>query len=145
MKHNHKIRQMVCTACGILSVVALLCFAMLFPGHYFKFLDKNSLNKIAFTDIEIKTYETAYASFAEKLHALARANTMGSSLHAVPVNEPGIKRTRKEMTKIANQQLKKLNRLNILPVNKNLGIKIRKQKEDGYTLSGRRIPQNLLS
>lgn len=124
INHNNKIRRILCTACGTLCVGTLLCTAILFPKQYCIFLDKNTLNQIAFTDININPYETAYASFAEKLHALARANTIKSSLRAVPVNELEFQMSRKELTKIANKELKKLYGLGILPEHKTLNKKI---------------------
>lgn len=112
--HKNNVRRILSTVCGILSIGVLLCTAILFPKYYCLFHDNNTLNKVVYTESHINTYETAYASFAEKLHALARANTIGSSLHAVPMKELGIKRSRKELTRIVNRELKKLYQYHVL-------------------------------
>lgn len=110
------LRQILYTACGILCVSALLCTAILFPKYYCIFHDNNTWNKVVFTEIplEISTYEAAYASFAEKIHVLAQADFSKNSFHAVQTNELGIKMDKKELTKIANKEFKKLYHLHVL-------------------------------
>lgn len=113
-KENKKrIWQMVKTALGILCVGALFCLALVFPRYYYQHYDNSTLNQVTFTDIDVRTYETSYDSFIEKLHALARVfSDHEDLLQAVQVNELGSEMSRSELTKIANRELKKLKECN---------------------------------
>ncbi len=61
------IHRLVSTICGIVSIGLLLFAAIRFPDYYCSYTDKNSLNHMVTTDIQIQTYETAYTSFAENI------------------------------------------------------------------------------
>ncbi len=102
------IRRMLCTACGLLCVGALLYVAIRFPEYYCAYTDKDTLNNMVTTDIRIQTYETAYTSFAEKIHALTQARDSGVMLSAVRMNETEVNPSRKEMTKIVREEFKKM-------------------------------------
>ncbi len=118
--HRAKLRQIIFTSCGIACVGIILCAAFAFPKYYCLFRDRNTLNKANYMDININTYETDYASFPEKIHALARANYEGNPLQdaplrAVQVNEPGVGMDQKELTDIVNDEFAKLYKEGILP------------------------------
>lgn len=122
MKRMHKanVRQLIYTICGIACVGTILCAAFAFPKYYCLFRDRNTLNKANYLDININTYETDYASFPEKIHALARAYYSGDPLagmplRAVQVNEPGVGMDQKELTDIVNDEFITLYKENILP------------------------------
>ncbi|MDE6851015.1 MAG: hypothetical protein K2J67_00800 [Lachnospiraceae bacterium] len=99
---------MISTACGIISVGLLLYVAIRFPEYYCTYTDKNTLNNLVTTDIQVQTYETAYTSFAEKIHALAQARGSGIILNAVRMNETEVNPGRKEMTRIIRKEFKKM-------------------------------------
>lgn len=109
------IRRMLCTVCGLLCVGILLYVAIRFPEYYCSYTDKDTLNNMVTTDIQIHTYETAYTSFAEKIHALAQAMDSGAMLNAVRMNETEVNPGRKEMTKIVREELKKMKENWIIP------------------------------
>lgn len=118
--HKSKVRQLVCTVCGIACVGAILYVAFVFPKYYCQFRDRKTLNKANYMDININTYETDYASFPEKIHALARSYYAGDplrgiALRAVLVNEPGAGMDQKELTGIVNNELITLYKEGILP------------------------------
>lgn len=102
------IRRMLCTACGLLCVGTLLYVAIRFPEYYCAYKDKDTLTNMVTTDIRIQTYETAYTSFAEKIHALTQARDSGVMLSAVRMNETEVNPSRKEMTKIVREEFKKM-------------------------------------
>lgn len=110
------IRRLVSTVCGIVSVGLLLFAAIRFPDYYCLYTDKNSLNHMVTTDIQIQTYETAYTSFAEKIHALVQAMGTGANLSAVRMNnEADVSPGRKELTKIVRTELKKMKEHMVIP------------------------------
>lgn len=113
--NNLNKRQILYTAWGIICVGVLLCSAFIFPTYYCMYSDRNTLNKVNYMDITINTYETAYSSIAEKIHALAQSVTLGNPLYAVQINEPGIEMSKEELTKIANAEFAKLYKYDILP------------------------------
>ena len=118
--HSAKVRQLLYTTCGIACVGIILYAAFAFPKYYCLFRDKNTLDKANYMDISVNTYETDYASFPEKIHALARAYYAGDSqqhvpLRAVQVNEPGVGTDQKELTDIVNNEFIKLYKEGILP------------------------------
>ncbi|MDE6566476.1 MAG: hypothetical protein K2K70_01945 [Lachnospiraceae bacterium] len=102
------LRRILSTACGLLCVGTLLYVAIRFPEYYCAYTDKDTLNNMVTTDIKIQTYETAYTSFAEKIHALTQARDSGNMLSAVRMNETEINPSRKEMTKIVREEFKKM-------------------------------------
>ncbi len=115
-----KIRQFVYTVCGIACVGTILYAAFAFPQYYCRFRDKNTLNNANYMDINVNTYETDYASFPEKIHALARAYYAGAPLgdmplRAVQVNEPGVGMDQKELTSIVNDEFMTLYKEGSLP------------------------------
>lgn len=115
--HKKSIHRMVSAICGLISVGGLLCIAIFFPGYYCSFHDQNTLNKMVKTDIKIKTYETAYTSFAEKIHALTQAQSSPPNLlRAVRTNEAEPKLGRKELTKIAREELESMKKNHIIPL-----------------------------
>lgn len=105
---SRMIRRILCTACGLFCVGILLYVAIRFPEYYCSYMDKDTLNNMVTTDIQIQTYETAYTSFAEKIHALAQAMDSGTMLNAVRMNEAEVNPSRKEMTKIVREEFKKM-------------------------------------
>ena len=100
--------QTIRTICGILCITALLSIAFLFPKYYCSFNDKNTLNKTNHIEININTYETAYSSFNEKIYALARAASIGNSLHAVRIDQSDIVTEKDELTHITNTEFSEL-------------------------------------
>lgn len=120
MHNTSNIRQIIFTICGIACVATILCVAFVFPKYYCLFRDKSTLNKANYMDITVNTYETDYASFPEKIHALARAYYFGDPLRDVPlravqVNEPGAGMDQKKLTKIANAEFAKLYKEGVIP------------------------------
>lgn len=110
------IHRLVSTVCGIVSIGLLLFAAIRFPDYYCSYTDKNSLNHMVTTDIQIQTYETAYTSFAEKIHALAQAMGTGANLSAVRMNnEADVSPGRKELTRIVRTEFKKMKEQMVIP------------------------------
>lgn len=110
------IRRLVSTVFGIVSVGLLLFAAIRFPDYYCSYTDNNSLNHMVTTDIQIQTYETAYTSFAEKIHALAQAMGNRANLSAVRMNnEADVSPGRKELTRIVRTELKKMKEHMVIP------------------------------
>lgn len=110
------IHRLVSTVCGIVSIGLLLFAAIRFPDYYCSYTDNNSLNHMVTTDIQIQTYETAYTSFAEKIHALSQAMGTGANLSAVRMNnEADVSPGRKELTKIVRTELKKMKEHMVIP------------------------------
>lgn len=113
---NTKLRHIIYTVIGILCVGAILCAAFGFPKLYCQYSDKKTLNKLNYMDMSVNTYETAYSSFSEKLHAMAHATTSkGSTLQAVQITEPDLETSKKELTDIVNNEFIELYKNNILP------------------------------
>lgn len=113
MKNQRKkrihIRQTLYIVSGVMCVVVLFGLAMVFPDYYSRLYDKNTLNRIAFTDTDITTYEASYDSFAEKLHAIARGwSQRNGEMRAVRTNELEQGMDQGELTKIVGNELKKL-------------------------------------
>ena len=115
-----RLRQIIYTVAGILCVGVILCTAFVFPKYYCLFNDKKTLNKLNYMDISVNTYETAYSSFAEKIHALARVTTAGNSLQAIQVNEPEMETSKKELTDIVNEEITELYKNDVIPQKINL-------------------------
>ncbi len=133
-KRNQKTgRQLFFTISGILCVCLLFLFALLFPKYYYQLYDNKTFNQIATTDIQLRTYETSYDSFEEKLHALAKAYMKSNNLRAVPIHDLEIGLNRNELTDIANEQLKQLKKYHILE--QNMTLKEKKLKTwERYTI-----------
>lgn len=112
--NKKKIGQMLCTILGILCVGAMFCLALVFPGYYYEHYDKNTLNQVTYTDINVNTYEASYDSFGEKLRAIARVFSEKKGLQAVRMDEIGFEMSRADLTKIVNQELKKLKEHHVL-------------------------------
>lgn len=144
MTKTRNTKQIVYTALGILFIIILLGLAVLFPTYYTRFYDKNTLNKVSFTDISINTYETSYETFTEKLYALAEASENKSPLRAVRMNEPGLNPGEKELTKIANKEIKKLVGYGV--INEQLKPKLKAKKltlSERYTIYGKDTLQGI--
>lgn len=112
--NRKQIGQLCRTALGILCVGAVFCLALVFPGYYYEHYDKNTLNQVTYMDIQVNTYEVSYESFGEKLYAIARAFSEKKGLRAVRMDEIGIEMSQTDLTKIVNQELKKLNECNVM-------------------------------
>lgn len=110
-----KLRQIICTVLGITCVGIVLYAAFAFPKYYCRFNDSKTLNKLNYMDISVSTYETAYSSFAEKIHALARITSDGKSLQAVQINDAEMETSKKELTDIVNEEFINLYKYNVLP------------------------------
>lgn len=121
--NKNRIKQLLKTALAILCVGALFWLALVFPRYYYEHYDNNTLNRITFTDIHVSTYEASYDSFTEKLHALARGFSEEKGMRAVQVNEPDFEMSRTELTKITNEELKKLRDKEVL----NMDIRFKKK------------------
>lgn len=113
-KRSRKIRQILYPILGMLCVCSLFFLAVLFPNYYCRFYDNKTLHQIAVTENQIRTYETSYESFEEKLHAIARAYSGDETLRAVPINDLEFGPDQKELTAIANEELKKMKENSIL-------------------------------
>lgn len=136
-----KAGQLFCTALGILCVGAIFCLALIFPGYYYHHYDKNTLNRLTYTDINVNTYETSYDSFGEKLNAIARVFTEKRGLQAVRMDEIGFEMSRTDLTKIVNQELKELKACDVLANT----IKFKKKHlllYERYTLYGQSGEEN---
>ena len=108
-KTGTPVRQKRYMVFGILCVVSLFGIAMIIPDYYSRLYDRRTLNRIAFTDTRITTYEASYDSFREKLHAIAKGWSQKSSeLRAVRTNELEQGMDQDELTKIVGDELKKL-------------------------------------
>lgn len=118
-----RLRQIIYTAIAISCVGVTFCAAFVFPKYYCLFNDKKTLNKLNYMDISVNTYETAYSSFAEKIHALARVTRTGKSLQAMQINEPGMETSKKELTDILNEEITELYKNNVIPQKINLSEK----------------------
>lgn len=128
-------RQPLYTALGILCVILLFGLAVIFPKYYCRFYDNNTLNKVAFTDVNVDTYETSYDSFAEKLYAMAQAHEKNPPLRAVLMNELGMSLSAAELTNIANKEMKTLYRIKALKEKLTLKAK-RLTLTERYTIYG---------
>lgn len=107
-------RQTIYTITGIILVIVLFGAAMIFPTYYSRLYDQNKLNRVFFTDVNVSTYETSYNSFAEKLHAIARAWSGGGELRAVRTNELEETADRAELTRTVNKEFQRLFDLTVL-------------------------------
>jgi len=126
-------RQLFFTISGILCVCFLFLFALLFPKYYYQLYDNRTFNQIATTDIQLRTYETSYDSFEEKLHALAKAHMKNNNLRAVPIHDLEIGLNGNKLTDIANEQLKQLKKYHVLE--QNITLKKKKLKTwERYTI-----------
>lgn len=114
-KNHRKIQPLIFTSLGILCVCFLFLGAIIFPKVYYRFYDSKMLNRITYTNVKSRTFETSYRSFEEKLCALAKAHTQKERLHAVPIHELPFEQDSKKLTEIANQQLKTMKSYHILP------------------------------
>lgn len=94
---------------GVLCVAVLFVAAMLFPNYYSRLYDQNTLNQTAFTDMNIRTYETTYDSFVAKLHMLAKSfSKSAKDMSAVRTNSLELTMDKDELTGIVRKELEKL-------------------------------------
>lgn len=89
----------------ILLVVILTVGAFLAPKVINNLYDAGTLMQITYVDMDLSTYAVAYTSFQEKLMALARAETAGDKLVALPVEETDEKIDDGELVQIVNQEM----------------------------------------
>lgn len=122
---KRKCGQMCITALGILSVAMLFVLALIFPKYYYQHYDNEILNRVTYTDIPVDTYEVSYDSFVKKLHVMIKMYYTKGMIQAVQVSELGAGMNKTSLTKIANQELSKLRKQNVLLD----GVKIKKLKK----------------
>lgn len=124
---RRKMKQMCMTAAGIFCVAALFLLALVFPKYYYRRYDENILNVVTYTDMHVDTYEVSYDSFVEKLHVITRVYHDKGTIQAVRLSELGTGMNKASLTKIANQELKKLRKQNVL-VGEEPPLKLKKKQ-----------------
>lgn len=112
--HKRKLRQMYMTAIGIFCVALLFVLALIFPKYYYQHYDNDMLNRVTYTDSHVDTFEVSYDSFVEKLHVITKMFHTKGEMQAVRVSELGAGMNKASLTKIANQELSKLRKQNVL-------------------------------
>lgn len=141
-----KLRQTAFTLLGILFVGALFCLAVAFPTYYGILYDKNTLNKVNYTDIKINTYETSYETFPEKIRSFARAYTENGKIRTIRINEPENMMSRRELTDIANRELETIKNNVMMDAiqNDNISLKTKKLSVfERYTIYGTQSEDDL--
>lgn len=61
----NKGKQVIYTAAGIFLVCLLFTLAMVLPGYYTSYKDKQLLDKMEYINASYNAYEVSYTSFAE--------------------------------------------------------------------------------
>lgn len=112
--HKRKRKQMYMTAIGIFCVALLFVLALIFPKYYYQHYDNDMLNRVTYTDIHVDSFEVSYDSFVEKLHVITKMFHTKGVMQAVRVSELGAGMNKASLTKIANQELSKLRKQNVL-------------------------------
>lgn len=125
---RQKLQQTAFTLLGILFVGALFCLAVAFPTYYGMIYDKNTLNKVNYTDIKINTYETSYETFPEKIHSFARVYSEEGIIHAIRISEPENWMSRQELTDIANRELRTIKNNDMMGAIQNEKITLKEKK-----------------
>lgn len=129
---RRKFRQAAFTLLGILFVGALFCLAVTFPTYYSILYDKNTLNKINYTDIKINTYETSYETFPEKIRSFAQAYTENGKIHAIRISGPENWMGKQELTAIANRELETIRNNSMTRAIQDEEIKLKEKKLSAF-------------
>jgi len=89
----------------VLLVIILTVGAFLAPKMVNNLYDAGTLMQITYADMDLSTYAVAYASFQEKIMAIARANTAGEKLVALQAEDSEEKIGDEELIGIVNQEI----------------------------------------
>ncbi|MCI9077679.1 MAG: hypothetical protein HFH68_01980 [Lachnospiraceae bacterium] len=83
----NKKKQVIYTAAGILFICLLFMAAVVSPGYFKNYTDRQLFNKIEYISAGYDTYEVIYTSFAEKIRAIGRITNSGTGYNSVKIND----------------------------------------------------------
>lgn len=91
----------------VLLVLILTVGAFLAPKLINNLYDAGTLMQIAYVDMDLSPYAVPYTVFQDKIMAVARAQTAGSTLAALPAEEPADRISDEELIEIVNEEMEK--------------------------------------
>lgn len=89
----------------VLLVVILTVGAFLAPKLINNLYDAGTLMQIAYMDMDLSPYAVPYTVFQDKIEAVARAQTAGSRLAALPAEETADRISDEELIGIVNEEM----------------------------------------
>lgn len=92
----------------ILLVIILTVGAFLAPKLIGSLYDAGTLMQITYVDMELSPYAVVYASFEDKLMAIARADTAGDHLMTLSAEETDKKISDAELVEAVNREMKQV-------------------------------------